>query len=97
MDCEHPPTILHGKTELSVENDGVDVRATYSCDSGYQLYGSSQLICDTDTDMWQSDLPACKLGNFMISEFYEMWCLLLFKWTETRLLLWHLNFIDYYY
>lgn len=67
-DCEVPPTILHGRTELSVDDDGVVVTAIFSCDPGYKLHGLSKLNCDPDTDIWQSDLPTCKLGNFMISE-----------------------------
>lgn len=62
--CEQPPTILHGKTELSVINDGQVVLGIYSCDPGYQLHGSSQINCDLDTEIWESNLPTCKLGNF---------------------------------
>lgn len=62
-DCEHPPTILHGRTELSVDDDGVVVTALYLCDTGYHLDGHPQMTCDTDTDEWQGDLPACKLGK----------------------------------
>lgn len=62
-DCERPPTILHGRTELSVDDEGIVVTALYKCDAGYHLHGQSQLTCNTDTDEWMGDLPACKLGK----------------------------------
>lgn len=63
-DCERPPTILHGKTELSVDDQGIVVIASYSCDKGFQLIGESEIFCNTDTDEWQSTkLPACKQGK----------------------------------
>lgn len=65
-DCERPPTILHGRTELSVDDDGVIVTALYTCETGYQLHGQSQMTCNTDTDEWEGDLPACKLGKTKI-------------------------------
>lgn len=65
-DCERPPTIHHGKAELSVDDDGIVVTALYSCDAGYQLNGQAQITCNTDTDEWQGDLPVCKLGNQLI-------------------------------
>lgn len=80
-DCERPPTILHGRTELSVDDDGIIVTALYICDDGYHLHGTSQLTCDTDTDQWQGDLPACKLGKPLISYtvyfFYFFFCQIL--------------------
>lgn len=60
-DCEHPPTILHGRTELSVDDQGVVVIANYQCESNYKLFGQAQLTCDIDTDEWQGELPECKL------------------------------------
>lgn len=60
-DCEHPPTILHGRTELSVDDQGVVVIANYQCELNYKLIGQPQLTCDTDTDEWQGELPECKL------------------------------------
>lgn len=63
-DCERPPTILHGKTELTVDDEGIVVTAIYTCDVGYQLHGLSRLVCNTDNDEWQGDLPACKLGDY---------------------------------
>lgn len=63
-DCERPPTILHGKTELTVDDDGTVVIAVYSCDKGFQLIGESEMFCNTDTDEWSSiDLPVCKQGE----------------------------------
>lgn len=62
-DCEHPPTILHGKAELLINEDGTEVSASYSCDSGFHLHGKSQMSCDTNEDVWLGDLPACKLGK----------------------------------
>lgn len=64
-DCERPPTILHGKTELMVDDEGTIVTAFYTCESGYQLHGEAQLICNTDTDEWKGNLPACKLGKII--------------------------------
>lgn len=63
-DCERPPTILHGRTKLSIDDEGINVFAIYSCESGYQLDGLSQIYCDTSTDEWEGDLPACKLGEY---------------------------------
>lgn len=63
-DCERPPTILHGRTpKLFVDDEGINVSATYTCEPGYQLHGNAQMNCDTNTDVWQGDLPACKLGK----------------------------------
>lgn len=62
-DCERPPTILHGVTKLSIDDEGINVFAIYSCDPGYHLHGQTQLNCDTNTDEWQGNLPACKLGK----------------------------------
>lgn len=62
-DCERPPTILHGKTELSVDDDGIVVTGIYTCDNGYRLHGQAELFCDTDTDEWQGELPICKQGK----------------------------------
>ena len=62
-DCERPPTILHGITKLTIDDEGINVFAMYSCEAGYQLHGQSQMNCDTSTDEWQGDLPACKLGT----------------------------------
>lgn len=68
-DCERPPPVLHGRSELSVDDDGIIVTAQYSCDAGYHLHGQALLTCDTDTDEWQGDLPACKLGKLKIQIF----------------------------
>lgn len=62
-DCESPPTILHGKTELIIDDEGIRVSAIYSCENGFQLVGATELLCDIDTDEWQGDLPACSQGN----------------------------------
>ncbi|XP_031619503.1 fibrillin-2 isoform X4 [Contarinia nasturtii] len=70
-DCERPPPVLHGKSDLSVDYDGTIVTALYKCDAGYRLHGESQLTCDTDTDEWLGDLPACQLetgSNSTVSE-----------------------------
>lgn len=61
-DCERPPTIHHGKAELSVDEDGIVVTALYSCDAGYQLNGQAAVNCNTDSDVWEGNLPVCKLG-----------------------------------
>lgn len=62
-DCEHPPTILHGRTELSVDDQGIIVTAVYQCEPNFKLIGQAQLICDTDTDEWQGDLPECTAAD----------------------------------
>lgn len=59
-DCEHPPTILHGRTELIIDDYGTQVTGSYSCESGYELVGDATLACNLDTDEWQGDLPVCK-------------------------------------
>lgn len=71
-DCERPPTILHGKTELSVDDQGTVVIAIYTCENGYQVVGENEIYCNTDTDEWQvkDQLPICKLckcSTFVIS------------------------------
>lgn len=73
-DCERPPTILHGKTELTVDDDGVVVIAVYSCDKGFQLVGESEMFCNTDTDEWQSAvLPVCKQGKIIRESEMTKW------------------------
>lgn len=62
-DCENPPTILHGKADLLINDEGDEVSAVYTCDAGFHLHGTSQMPCNVDTDEWQGDLPACKLGT----------------------------------
>lgn len=62
-DCERPPPILHGRSELSIDDEGIMVTAHYKCDAGYRLHGKSDLNCDTDSDQWDGDLPACQLGK----------------------------------
>lgn len=64
-DCERPPTIHHGKAELSVDEDGIVVTALYSCDAGYQLNGQAAVNCNTDSDVWEGNLPVCKLGTYI--------------------------------
>lgn len=68
-DCESPPTILHGKTELIIDDEGIRVSAIYSCENGFQLVGATELLCDIDTDEWQGDLPACSQGNCLLDCF----------------------------
>ncbi|XP_073842989.1 uncharacterized protein isoform X3 [Musca autumnalis] len=56
-DCEVPPPTKFATIEISSEEDVI--RAFYTCQSGYELQGPSELVCDIDSDQWNTDPPQC--------------------------------------
>lgn len=59
-DCESPPDIQNGQFKSKVDENEEYVTAIYKCNRGYKLVGSSQIICDLDTDEWDRDPPKCE-------------------------------------
>ncbi|XP_067646329.1 fibrillin-3 [Eurosta solidaginis] len=56
-DCENAPYVEHSSIEIIDEED--TVRALYKCDEGYELRGTTELVCNLDTDQWDTDPPIC--------------------------------------
>ncbi|XP_075161744.1 uncharacterized protein LOC142234478 isoform X2 [Haematobia irritans] len=56
-DCEVPPTTKFANIQIKSEEDVI--RAIYTCQSGYELQGATELICDLDTDEWDTEPPKC--------------------------------------
>lgn len=65
-DCERPPHVDHASVNLADDETDDMVSATYVCTTGYRLHGAAKLLCDLDTDEWQSDPPACRPGNWRV-------------------------------
>uniref|UniRef100_A0A147BGU4 Putative peptidase inhibitor n=1 Tax=Ixodes ricinus TaxID=34613 RepID=A0A147BGU4_IXORI len=58
ISCGHPGDVRHGRllgTLFSFAN-----RATYECDTGYQLVGTADLYCQSDGN-WDSEVPECRI------------------------------------
>lgn len=55
--CPHPAVPLYAQVSLSDELQPGS-RATYACDDGYELFGSSVRTCDFD-GKWTGELPYC--------------------------------------
>lgn len=64
-DCEIPPKVEHGTVKISADESDDIVTALYTCNSGYKLHGNSEIYCDLDADVWQSDPPKCHEGKFI--------------------------------
>ena len=58
--CGNPPLLKHGKAKFN--SDDYDSVATYSCDDGYRLKGSSMVRCDSDGN-WSGNIPTCVAVN----------------------------------
>jgi len=57
--CPHPSIPLYSQVTLSDEqNIKPGSTATYKCDDGYELFGSSIRLCSND-GKWSGDLPYC--------------------------------------
>uniref|UniRef100_A0A1A9W7Q2 Fibrillin-2 n=1 Tax=Glossina brevipalpis TaxID=37001 RepID=A0A1A9W7Q2_9MUSC len=56
-DCERPPSVSYAT--IRVEDEETAIRAIYTCLAGYELRGSSEVVCDLDRDEWITELPAC--------------------------------------
>ena len=56
--CRHPTKPFHGSVSAgSLEPGGT---ATYSCDKGYHMVGSSTRTCGS-TGMWSNAAPTCRV------------------------------------
>ncbi|XP_061395029.1 fibrillin-1-like, partial [Musca vetustissima] len=56
-DCEVPPPTKFARIKIQSEEDVI--RAFYTCEDGYALQGPKELVCDIDSDEWNSDPPQC--------------------------------------
>lgn len=56
-DCEVPPTVENAHIKIEDEED--TIKAIYTCQTGYTLQGPNELVCDLDSDEWNSDPPEC--------------------------------------
>ena len=65
-DCGDAPGISHGEVTLGSSTFGST--ATYSCDSGYELKGSSTRTCGSN-GQWSNEAPTCECKQNLIS-----WC-----------------------
>uniref|UniRef100_T1HHH2 Sushi domain-containing protein n=1 Tax=Rhodnius prolixus TaxID=13249 RepID=T1HHH2_RHOPR len=58
--CGHPAVPANAKLALSSESLDPGTIATYTCDDGYELFGSPTSTCSA-SGVWQGELPFC--GN----------------------------------
>ncbi|XP_023294548.2 fibrillin-2 isoform X6 [Lucilia cuprina] len=56
-DCERPPSVQNANIKIEDEED--TIRAIYSCQTGFELRGPHELVCDLDTDEWNTNPPEC--------------------------------------
>ncbi|KAK8721900.1 hypothetical protein OTU49_012628 [Cherax quadricarinatus] len=56
LECPHPAVPINSKVTVSDRQPGS--LATYTCDAGYKIFGSSVLSCGSD-GVWSGDLPVC--------------------------------------
>ncbi|XP_037938996.1 fibrillin-2 [Teleopsis dalmanni] len=56
-DCENPPQVQHATIEI--EDDEDTIHAIYVCKPGYELQGTTDLMCNLDTDEWSGEPPTC--------------------------------------
>ncbi|XP_037899869.1 fibrillin-2-like [Glossina fuscipes] len=56
-DCERPPSVNYAN--IRIEDEETAIRAIYTCLSGYELKGPSEVVCDLDTDEWITEIPEC--------------------------------------
>jgi len=59
-DCTAVANPVNG--HVQVTGSGLDSVATFECNEGYSLVGSSTLVC-TDELVWNGNLPVCKKSN----------------------------------
>ncbi|KAF6202316.1 hypothetical protein GE061_004714 [Apolygus lucorum] len=58
LKCGHPAVPPNAKLKLSSDSLESGTTATYTCDDGYELFGSETATCST-SGTWQSELPFC--------------------------------------
>ncbi|GAB1862793.1 Sushi, von Willebrand factor type A, EGF and pentraxin domain-containing protein 1 [Camponotus japonicus] len=58
LKCGHPAVPMNAKVSLSEESLTVGTVAKYTCDIGYELFGTGSLTCNA-RGKWQGDLPFC--------------------------------------
>lgn len=56
--CGIPPVPVNARVKVSNEKLVAGTTATYTCDDGYELFGSSLIQC-APGGMWNGDLPFC--------------------------------------
>ncbi|XP_063235944.1 sushi, von Willebrand factor type A, EGF and pentraxin domain-containing protein 1 [Bacillus rossius redtenbacheri] len=56
--CGHPAVPLNCRVTLSSADLQLGTTASYSCDEGYELFGSPTLVC-SPSGAWQGELPFC--------------------------------------
>ena len=56
IDCGDPPSVSDGNVVFV--STGMDSRATYTCDRGYRLQGSSVRTCQ-DNEQWSAQSQRC--------------------------------------
>lgn len=56
--CGHPAVPVNSRVTLSSEILAPGTTATYTCDIGYELFGSSSITCSA-TGNWVGELPFC--------------------------------------
>ncbi|XP_073975480.1 CUB and Sushi multiple domains furrowed [Rhodnius prolixus] len=56
--CGHPAVPANAKLALSSESLDPGTIATYTCDDGYELFGSPTSTCSA-SGVWQGELPFC--------------------------------------
>lgn len=60
IECGTLSPVIGGKVKIF--GNGLGSRATYLCDPGYTLVGSSELICqlsESEEPVWSSEAPIC--------------------------------------
>ncbi|XP_017138567.1 uncharacterized protein LOC108153239 isoform X2 [Drosophila miranda] len=56
-DCEVAPLVRHATAKIALNDD--TITAIYTCKAGFDLRGSAELICNSETDKWQGEPPSC--------------------------------------
>lgn len=58
IECGHPAVPINSRVSLSDDKRLVNSTASYKCDDGYELFGSSSLTC-SPSGHWTGELPFC--------------------------------------
>ena len=70
IDCEHPGNVTNGM--VSFDGTYLDDIATYTCNFGYELVGSSQRVCQLN-ETWSNMVPTCD-RKFLVFALYFFIC-----------------------
>ena len=62
--------VMYNSTPVSNDRLIVGTSASFTCQSGYSLSGSSSIIC-TNSGNWNEPLPTCKQGNQILQHIYK--------------------------